>query len=96
MWVGGGRVGVERRATTLAGNFKLILSDSRGREASPSSEIRYSYRRTLATREQNYPSAWVVPHTPNSLAGRLASMYRNTPFATTAMIDPIELMYFHP
>jgi hypothetical protein len=54
---GGGSVGVVRRATTLAGNFKLTLSDSRGREASPSSDIRYSYRRTLATREQNYPSA---------------------------------------
>ena len=40
MWVGGGRAGVGRRATTLAGSFKLILSDSRGREASPSSDIR--------------------------------------------------------
>jgi hypothetical protein len=39
---GGGRAGVGRRATTLAGSFKLILSDSRGREASPSSNIRYS------------------------------------------------------
>jgi len=60
MCVGGGRVGVERRATTLAGNFKLMLSDSRGREASPSSDIPYPYRRTLATREQNYWSARVV------------------------------------
>lgn len=45
-----------RRATTLAGSFKLMLSDSRGREATPSSDIRYSYRRTLATKEQNYTS----------------------------------------
>jgi len=49
----GGRVGVVRRATTLAGSFKLMLSDSRGRDATPSSDIRYSYRRTLATKEQN-------------------------------------------
>jgi len=54
---GGGSVGVVSRATTLAGSFRLILSDSRGREASPFSDIRYSYRRTLATKEQNYPSA---------------------------------------
>jgi hypothetical protein len=40
IWVRGGSVGVVRRATTLAGSFKLILSDSRGREASPSSDIR--------------------------------------------------------
>ena len=59
---GGGSVGVGvvSRATTLAGSFRLILSDSRGREASPSSDIRYSYRRTLATKEQNYTSARVV------------------------------------
>lgn len=38
---GVGNEGVDRRAATLAGSFRLILSDSRGLEGSPSSNILY-------------------------------------------------------